>query len=95
MIKIGRQLFDSMPECRAYHTRSPLTSLPCEMGAKNEEVENSLLESILSIHGVAACQLTPYVAAVVKATMFNWDEVEPKVKALLTSLELPIESVDK
>lgn len=94
-IKIGRQLFEDQPEVRVYHVRSMLTDRVNESAGKNDEVENSVLASILDIHGVVACQLSPYVAAVVKAKMFKWEEVEPQVKALLTSIELPIESVDK
>lgn len=95
MINIGRQLFDGQPQIRVYHVRQLLTTLQCEVGMKYEPVENGVLESVLAIDGVEAVQLNPYSIAVVKARMFEWDEVEPKVKALLTSIELPIEGVIK
>lgn len=80
-IQIGRELFDNVPECRAYHVRAKLTDMPVEVGTKNEDVENSILASILAIDGVAAAQLNPYTVSVIKAKMFSWEEVEPNVKA--------------
>jgi hypothetical protein len=95
VIQIGKQVFEGQPEVRVYHVHTKLTDAVAECGMKNEEVQSGILEAFLNVSGVEAAQVSPYSVAIVKARMFSWAEVEPSIKALLTSLEMPIDSVNK
>lgn len=92
MIQIGRQIIDENKDIRIYHTRVILTQLPVELAFKFQPTENTLIEAILAIDGVYMVELHPYHVVIMKAQQFQWPEIEPAVKILLSSFSLPVES---
>lgn len=76
-----------MPLMRVYFSRAILakTTENVERGGK---VKNPVLESALEIPGVERAQVTPYSLAIMRAPMFAWNEIEPRVMALLEALNI-------
>jgi len=73
------------PEMRTYHVRLEMVeeTVDCKRGTATE---SSVAELLLSLKGIEALRLAPYHAIVMKAPMFAWDEVHPKVVEVMESM---------
>jgi len=72
------------PDCRVYNTRYELCSAP-ERGCRGEPSELGEFGClVLDFRGVVSVTLLPYMMIVIKAPLFHWEEVEPKILELLS-----------
>lgn len=90
-IKIGRITDTGDNNIRIYQVRVTLTEEPIELAYAKMHPENGVLDALVQITGVQMVELHPYYAVVFKAAMFEWSEIEPHVKALLSALQRPLE----
>lgn len=71
------------PNVKVWHTRHQMTSGP-EAGSRGSiEYLGEFGRMILDIEGVVEIQIIPYTALIKKALLFEWEEINPKVDALL------------
>jgi hypothetical protein len=64
-----------------FHSRAKLTQHLWEAGQANCAVDEMcpVGQIILGIPGVTTCKIEPYGVAVVKAPLYDWDEIRPKI----------------
>ncbi len=85
--------------CRVYHSRYRLTAVGAVVAQKgmvpaddsDDSIGVGIVQTLLDIPGVSGIQVTAYTAAIVKAPLYQWTEVEPPIMWLLTSLNLALE----
>ena len=71
------------PNTLVYHTKFEMTDVNQSAVRGNSFDLCEFGELVLSIRGVAKISVYPYLLAVTRAPMFNWDEIRPKIENLL------------
>lgn len=79
---------------RIYSSRAKLTTAPMESGLANQtEGVGPVLETFLTIPGVAAAQVFAYHTVVCRNPAYSWDEIEVSVLRLFAALNLALETL--
>jgi hypothetical protein len=87
----ARQDTDNV-ECRIYHTRMILTDFASQGVMKCDGVENmvdGVLSVVIAIPGVVSANVEPHKLTVVKSPVFDWEEIEPKIRELFQFAKIP------
>jgi hypothetical protein len=80
------------PDCRVYHTRMVLTDFASQGVVKCEGVEilvDGILEFVISMPGVTQALVEPHRLTVTKSPLFDWEEIEPRIKDLFQFSKIP------
>ena len=75
------------PGLRIYFSRSELTKTVC-VGERGTQIKDPLLKLVLEIPGIAFAEVHVYQIVVLKVPTYTWDEIEPQIAKLLTTLNL-------
>ena len=90
--QIGREIDPKNPNVRTYTSHTELTRVPCivERGVALDTDDDTVTfaEALLTIPGVIAVMVRPYDARVMKATSFQWDEIEPALLRLFGAFNI-------
>jgi len=79
---------------RIYSSRAKLTAVAMESGIANQtEGVGPVLETFLTIPGVAAAQVFAYHTVVCRNPAYSWDEIEVSVLRLFTALNMDLKSL--
>ncbi len=86
------QLFESDPNTKVFHTRMELTEHAC-VGVVNclsaPEHVDGICEFALKIPGVTHVQVERHKITLVKAPLYEWSEIDGKMKELLKFSNIP------
>ncbi len=99
-VSIARRMTDD-ENTRVYHSRYQLTEIGVIIAQKGNTPSEEqwaadprgagIMSAFLDIPGISMVQLQAYTAAIMKAEMFSWAEIEPYILRLMSSLNLDLE----
>ena len=93
-VQIGRQLFSEDTDIRMYHVSTKLVdTVSVSIAGIPQEGSSPMGDAMLTIDGVEQVMVHPYCIVIKKAKMWEWSQIEPKLKALVTSFVLPVANV--
>jgi hypothetical protein len=87
-LKLQRICPPEMPHMRVYFSRAELTD-QIHAGQRGDPSNaDPVLKLVLEIPGIAFAEVHCYQIVVLKVPTFEWDEIEPGIAKLLTTLNL-------
>jgi hypothetical protein len=71
-----------------YFSRAEITKKTTRLAKGQGRPRDPIMEVIISIPGIAFATVTPYCLMLTKAPTYGWEEIDPQVINLLTSLNI-------
>lgn len=86
-LQLAKDLIRFSLSRKEFHVRQPLTESPGKVQARNRDAEG-IAGLLFEIPGITHLHIHPYSVSVLKAEMYEWNEITPAVEeALLPFME--------